>query len=81
MLRGHLICTASQNCQCERFSWAPDLSHWQFIVMSISLTQAREILEDQEITDGELQEILNACEELTDIFIENLIDSKHGSKT
>ena len=48
--------------------------------MSISLTQAREILEDKEVTDGELQEILNACEELTDIFIENLIDSKYGSK-
>ena len=46
--------------------------------MSPIYTQAKEILIDEKLTDYELGEIVDACEELADIFIEELIDNKNN---
>ena len=48
------------------------------IFMSPIYTQAKEILIDEKLTDYELGEIVDACEELADIFIEELIDNKNN---
>lgn len=44
------------------------------IFMSISLSRAKEILTDEQLTDKELGQILAACEELADIFLDQLIN-------
>lgn len=49
--------------------------------MSLTITQAKEILEDPARTDAELQVVLGACDALVDIFLEELIERHHGSKT
>lgn len=49
--------------------------------MSLTIKQAKEILKDPSHNDAELQVILDACEELTDIFLEEVIEKKYGSKT
>jgi hypothetical protein len=49
--------------------------------MSPILTQANEILINEKLSDTELREIVVACDELADIFIENLIINKYGSET
>lgn len=38
-----------------------------------SLTRAKEILCEENLSDQELQEVLNACEELADIFLDQLL--------
>jgi hypothetical protein len=43
------------------------------IFMSVSLARAKEILIDEQLTDRELGQILDACEEIADIFLDQLL--------
>lgn len=51
------------------------------IFMSVSLARAKEILIDEHHTDRELGQILDACEEIADIFLDQLINKNYDKNS
>lgn len=81
MTLGFLVSAPRCTHLCKRFSWAPNRLQRCVFFMSLTIQQARELINDPDLSDDEVSEALQACEDLSELLFETwlakLADSKN----